>query len=203
MQFKNFLLIPVCVLYMGSLAARTSTDTSEPSVLEIDDPAPLFQGLDEEGNSWKSEDIMGKKYLVVYFYPAAMTGGCTRQACAYRDDRDRLAELNIAVVGISGDKPAGLAIFKNAHQLNFPLLSDPEGQIARKFGMPAGNGGQIETTVDGKKVILSRGVTTQRWTFIIGLNGRIVYKNTNVDAVNDSETIVHFIKSLSDPSIDE
>ncbi len=159
--------------------------------------APSFELKDDQGNTWKSSDYYGKKYVVVYFYPAAMTGGCTKQACAFRDDAEKLKKLNIEVVGVSGDEVAGLALFKKAENLNFKLLSDPEGEVAKKFGVPTRPGGEIKREVDGKEHVLKRGVSAARWTFVIDLNGKVVMKNTKVNAPEDSATVTDVIEKLS------
>jgi thioredoxin-dependent peroxiredoxin len=161
-------------------------------VLNIGDKAPVFSTLDDEGKHWKSGDVVGSKHLVVYFYPAAMTGGCTKQACAFRDDKSKLTQLDAVVVGVSGDNPEGLAHFKKAENLNFTLLSDEKGDLAKTFGVPTGKGGAIEREVNGKKVTLSRGVTSKRWTFVISKDGKVAYKNDKVNAAKDSE-VVHSI----------
>lgn len=164
---------------------------------EIGDKAPVFQAVDDQGNAWKSEDHTGEKYIVLYFYPAAMTSGCTRQACAYPDFSEDLSGLNAAVFGISGDEPAGLRLFKRAHGLNFTLLSDENGAIAKRFGVPVREGGSIQRTLDEEEHTLNRTATTARWTFIIGLDGRIVYKDTEVDAGNDAGRVIEFLQNLS------
>src|SRR4051812_39056119 len=71
--------------------------------LKKGDPAPVFQGKDDQGKTWKSTDHVGKHILVVYFYPADLTGGCTAQACGFRDDMQALKGKDVEVVGISGD----------------------------------------------------------------------------------------------------
>jgi peroxiredoxin Q/BCP len=164
------------------------------------DKAPVFEAKDDQGNVWKSSDHVGKKYVVVFFYPAAMTGGCTKQACGFRDAADELKNLNVEVVGVSGDEVPGLALFKKAESLNFPLLSDPKGEIAKKFGVPTRPGGSIEREVDGKVHTLTRGVSAARWTFVIDLDGNIIRRNTKVDAPKDSAETVSLIKSLSKKS---
>ncbi|MCZ4277824.1 thioredoxin-dependent thiol peroxidase [Rhodococcoides yunnanense] len=101
--------------------------------LEAGDTAPAFTLPDADGNEVSLADYAGKK-VIVYFYPAASTPGCTKQAC---DFRDSLAELNgegIEVIGISPDKPAKLAKFRDAEELNFPLLSDPEKATLEAWG---------------------------------------------------------------------
>ena len=139
---------------------------------------------------------MVKKVIVLYFYPAAMTGGCTKQACAFRDDKTQFDQLDALVVGISGDKVENLEYFKLAHDLNFPLLSDEDGSIAKKFGVPLRDGGSITRQIQGSDVTLERGVTTSRWTFVIDKNGKIAYINSEVNAEKDSETTLDIIKNL-------
>ena len=160
------------------------------------DPAPEFSAPDDQNQLWKLSDYIGKKFIIVYFYPAAMTGGCTKQACAFRDNMSKLNELDAVVVGVSGDKVENLKYFKMAENLNFPLLSDETGAIAKKFGVPVRDGGLIVRIVNGKEVTLVRGVTTSRWTFVIDKNGKIVYVNTKVNPEKDSENVIEIIKNL-------
>jgi peroxiredoxin Q/BCP len=84
-----------------------------------------------------------------------MTGGCTKQACAYRDSKDQISSLNAVVVGVSGDDAKNLELFKRAHNLNFTLLSDTDGKIASAFGVPMKVGEKsIEREVDGVQYTL-------------------------------------------------
>ncbi|EGD53207.1 thioredoxin-dependent thiol peroxidase [Gordonia neofelifaecis] len=101
--------------------------------LSVGDKAPAFTLPDSTGKPVSLADYAGRK-VIVYFYPAAMTPGCTKQAC---DFRDSLAELNgqgIDVIGISPDKPAKLAKFVERDELTFPLLSDPEKEVLTEWG---------------------------------------------------------------------
>lgn len=164
--------------------------------VEKGDLAPDFSLKDDQGNTWSSSEFFGKKVIVVYFYPAAMTGGCTKQACSFRDDKAKLDELDAMVIGISGDEVENLRYFKEAHSLNFPLLSDPNGEIAKLFGVPIKDGGSIVRNIGGSDITLERGVTSSRWTFVIDKNRRIVYKNTKVDAAADSRNTIEVIESL-------
>lgn len=164
--------------------------------IEVGDKAPSFSAKNDTNQMWNSDEYIGKKVVVVYFYPAAMTGGCTKQACAFRDDKEELDKVGAMVVGISGDEVANLKYFKEAHNLSFPLLSDPDGSIARKFGVQVKDGGSIVRTIGGQDITLERGVTTARWTFIIDKNGKIAYKNTEVNAAEDSKQSIEVIKNL-------
>jgi len=162
------------------------------------DKVDKFSALDDQGNTWKSSDVTSD-FLVVYFYPAAMTGGCTKQACAYRDDKASFDKMSISVIGVSGDEVKNLQYFKEAYQLNFPLLSDNEGAISKIFGIPTKNGGEITREIGGQDLLLIRGITTPRWTFVLDKNRTIIYKNAEVNAAEDSKkvkaVIQHYINS--------
>ncbi len=160
----------------------------------VGDKVPLFSAVSDDNQIWSLQDYLGKKNVVLYFYPAAMTGGCTKQACSYRDHLGELHGLDALVVGISGDDVASLQVFRKAQNLNFPLLSDHDGAVARLFGVPVSAGGKITRTVDNIDVVLNRGVTTQRWTFIIGKDGRVKYINQQVDAANDYKAVVEALQ---------
>jgi len=134
------------------------------------DPAPDFTLPDADGKPVSLADHRGRKVLV-YFYPAAMTSGCTKEAC---DFRDNLAELNDAgfdVLGISPDQPPKLAKFRDAEGLTFPLLSDPDRSVLTAWGAYG------EKTMYGKKVT---GVI--RSTFVVDENGAIEQALYNVKA---------------------
>lgn len=165
--------------------------------IEIGDKAPGFKTLADDGSAWDLNEHIGEKFIVLYFYPAAMTSGCTKQACTYRDFKTQIDKANAMVVGISGDKVEGLQLFKKAHDLNFPLLSDESGEIATKYGVPLRDGGSITREINGQNFDLVRGKTASRWTFIIDKKGDIVYKNTEVDVNNDTQEILDFIKNNS------
>ena len=162
--------------------------------LSVGDKAPEFKAFADDGSTWNINNFLGEKYIVVYFYPAAMTGGCTKQACSYRDHRDDLQSAGVIVVGISGDKIENLTLFKQAENLNFTLLSDEKGEIAKAFGVPVSEGGAIKRTVGGTEHELVRGITTKRWTFIVGKDGNIIYRNESVNAEKDTEEVLNFIK---------
>ena len=98
------------------------------------DPAPLFNLQDDQNNTVSLADLAGRKVLV-YFYPKALTPGCTTQACALRDINTELAALNTVVYGISPDPVQKLARFVEKKALNFPLLSDEDHAVADAFGV--------------------------------------------------------------------
>jgi thioredoxin-dependent peroxiredoxin len=134
------------------------------------DLAPDFTLPDADGKDVSLTDFRGRK-VVVYFYPAAMTPGCTKQACDFRDSLDSLAGAGYAVVGISPDKPEKLAKFRERDAVNFPLLSDPSKATLEAFGAYG------EKTMYGKKVT---GVL--RSTFVVDEDGRVEVAQYNVKA---------------------
>ena len=95
------LLITILLLAVSAIRSGTPVD------LKVGDKAPKFEAMDDTGKLWKSADHVGKKIMVVYFYPADFTGGCTKEACGYRDDYSALTEKGVDVVGVSGDSVHG------------------------------------------------------------------------------------------------
>jgi peroxiredoxin Q/BCP len=182
-------LLTACFLLGTSLAA------DEKATVNVGDPAPTFEAMDDQGNEWKSAEHVGKSIVVVYFYPADLTGGCTKQACCFRDDSKKLEDKGVTVVGVSGDSVKNHQLFKKVKQLNFTLLADPDGAVAKKFGVPLSKGGDFKfKDEDGTETVLTRGVTAKRWTFVIGKDGKIIYKNTMVDPTKDSQQILAAIE---------
>lgn len=179
------------------LALGTGTGFAQDIGLKVGDRAPSFEALSDNGQVWRSREHLGNGLLVVYFYPAAMTSGCTDQACSFRDNRSQLQELGVDVVGVSGDRLDGLRAFKGSNRLNFPLLSDTAGTIARAFGVPLRDGGTITRTVDGREIELTRDVTAARWTFILGRDGRILYREVVTDPAGDGAAVLRAVRRLS------
>ena len=133
----------------------------ETSRLEAGAAAPTFTLADDEGKPTSLADFSGKK-VVVYFYPAAMTPGCTKEACDFRDSLADLNSAGITVLGISPDQPAKLARFRDSEGLTFPLLSDPDHAVLEAYGAWG------EKKLYGKTTV---GVI--RSTFILDANGVI------------------------------
>jgi peroxiredoxin Q/BCP len=194
MATRSACLLLAVTLTLGKTAPAADEKKVE---LNVGDPAPVFQTTDDQGQPWKSADHVGKKYLVVYFYPGDFTPGCTTQAQKFRDNMNKLNDQGIEVIGVSGDSVATHALFKTAQKLNFTLLGDEDGNLAKQFGVPVGAGAEVRTKgTDGKVVVLKRGATAARWTFIIGKDGKILYKNTKVNPVVDSQEVAAFIEKL-------
>ena len=138
--------------------------------LKPGDAAPDFTLPDADGKSVSLADFRGRK-VIVYFYPAAMTPGCTKEACDFRDNLSSLAGSGYAVVGISPDEPDKLVEFREAEGLNFPLLSDPDRKVLEAYG------------AWGEKQMYGKTVTgVIRSTFVVDEAGRIEKAQYNVKA---------------------
>lgn len=134
------------------------------------DPAPDFTLPDADGKDVSLSDYRGRK-VIVYFYPAASTPGCTKQACDFRDNLAELGDAGLDVIGISPDKPAKLAKFRDAEGLTFPLLSDPERDVLKAWG------------AFGEKMMYGKTVTgVIRSTFLVDEQGKIELAQYNVRA---------------------
>jgi thioredoxin-dependent peroxiredoxin len=134
------------------------------------DPAPDFTLADADGNEVSLSALRGNQ-VIIYFYPAAMTPGCTRQACDFRDSKSDLSDAGFTVLGISPDSPAKLAKFREKEGLTFPLLSDPAREVLKAYGAYG------EKTMYGKTTL---GVI--RSTFVVGADGRIEHAYYGVKA---------------------
>jgi peroxiredoxin Q/BCP len=161
--------------------------------LKVGDKAPSFEAMNEEGKAFKSSDVVGKKIVVVYFYPADFTGGCTKQACGFRDDFKALTDKGVVVVGVSGDSVATHAAFKKAHMLTFTLLSDENGAAAEKFGVPFT---KKQATASYEGQTFTRAGTAQRWTVVIDREGKIAARYNVKDAGGDSKKILEIVEKL-------
>jgi len=141
------------------------------------DVAPDFSLPDADGQQVTLSGLRGQR-VIVYFYPAAMTPGCTKQACDFRDNLGVLAGAGLTVLGISPDKPEKLARFRDKEALNFSLLADPDREVLRAYGAYG------EKMNYGKKTV---GVI--RSTFAIDADGKIERAYYNVRATGHVERL--------------
>jgi peroxiredoxin Q/BCP len=140
--------------------------------MNIGDRAPDFELEDETGTSRKLADMLASGPVVLYFYPAAMTPGCTKEGCHFRDLGEAFTELGAQRVGISADKVEKQQRFSTKYEFDFPLLSDPDKSVARAYGVRR-----------GPSIIPNK-----RTTFVIGSDGlikEIVTSELNMDVHAD------------------
>jgi thioredoxin-dependent peroxiredoxin len=122
------------------------------------DTAPLFTGQDQDGKDFKLADLIGKKIVLLYFYPKDFTGGCTKEACGLRDRMGDLQADNVEVVGVSHDTVDSHKRFADEYKLNFTLVADPDGKIIAAY--------------DTKMPAMPM---SKRVSFLIGLDGKVVH----------------------------
>jgi len=151
-SLRPFPLIAATVLGVIALCA------SGAEMPKVGDKAPLVEGKDQSGKAWKLSDDVGKKVVLLYFYPKDDTPGCTKEACGFRDRISDLTKENVEVVGVSFDSAESHQKFVSKYYLNFPLLADTDGKIAEAYGtkMPDRN-------------------MSRRVSFLIGLDGKIAH----------------------------
>ena len=116
-----------------TLAASLSLFAAE--LPKAGDKAPLIEGKDQDGKTWKLADQAGKKAVLLYFYPKDDTRGCTIEACGFRDNLGDLKSRDVEVIGVSFDSAESHKAFIAKYNLNFPLLADTDGKIADAFGV--------------------------------------------------------------------
>ncbi|MCI2284102.1 thioredoxin-dependent thiol peroxidase [Colwellia sp. MSW7] len=156
------------------------------NTLTVGDKAPLFILKDENEKDIALADYIGKKQVLVYFYPKAMTPGCTVQAQGLRDSKSQLNDLNTVVFGISPDEPKRLAKFCARDELNFTLLSDVDHKVADDFG------------VWGLKKFMGREYDgIHRLSFLIGLDGKISHVFNKFKTKDHHQVVIDTLKELA------
>lgn len=143
------------LLAAGMVPLHPATAAQTPKVGAT--PPPIT-GPDQDGKKWRLADAIGKKVVLLYFYPKDDTPGCTKQACGLRDRMEELQKENVEVIGVSFDSAESHQQFRAKHNLNFRLLADTDGRIADAFGV----------RISGKKM-------ARRVSFLIDLDGKIVH----------------------------
>ena len=148
--------------------------------LEKGELVPHFELKDQNGNVFDSKEIIGKKPVVIYFYPKDFTPGCTKEACNFRDSYQDFKEAGAEVIGISNDSEKSHSKFAKKHNLPFILLSDSSGKVRKKFGI--------------KKSLL--GLVPGRETFVIDGEGKVIFKFNSLDASKHMKKALNAVKKI-------
>ncbi len=156
MKIRSLRPFPLLAAAFFSAIAFCASGADMP---KVGDKAPLVEGKDQNDKTWKLADEIGKKVVLLYFYPKDDTPGCTKEACGFRDRIADLKKENVEVVGVSFDSAESHQKFISKYYLNFPLLADADGKIAEAYG----------TKMTGKNM-------SRRVSFLIGLDGKIVHE---------------------------
>jgi peroxiredoxin Q/BCP len=152
---------------------------------KVGNMAPAFTLQDQDGNKVSLKDFRGKNTVVLYFYPKAMTPGCTTQACGIRDSKAALKKAGVVVLGVSPDPVPRLGKFIEKEGLNFSLLSDEDRTITEKYGCWA-----------LKKFMGRESMGVLRTTFIIGKDGRLKHIMDKVKTKTHHEDVLEKVKEL-------
>lgn len=148
--------------------------------------APAFTLSNQKGEKVRLSSFVGEKNVVLYFYPKALTPGCTTQACGIRDSKDEFAALDTVVLGVSPDPVEKLGKFIDKHDLNFDLLSDEDHSIADKYG------------VWGLKKFMGREfMGILRTTFIIDKSGKLRHIMDKVKTKSHHDDVVELLKQAN------
>lgn len=139
-----------------------------------------FKAKDQDGNTFEVSEVIGKKPLVIYFYPKNFTPGCTKEACSFRDNNQEFVNFGAEVIGISGDCEKSHERFANKYNLPFTLLSDQDGKLRRQFGV--------------KKNLL--GLLPGRETFVFDKNGLLLMRYNSMDASSHIRKALKVVKEL-------
>ncbi len=150
---------------------------TEAKPLEIGDTVPTVEAIDHEGRPFPFNETLSQGMTLVFFYPKADTPGCTAQACGLRDQFKSFEQLNIKIIGISRDTPKSQARFRKKHNLNFPLLADEKGTLAKAFGVPSLLG------------------FSKRQSFLIR-DGKIIWRDLNARTDRHAEDVLQALKTL-------
>ncbi|HTR40168.1 MAG TPA: peroxiredoxin [Pseudomonadales bacterium] len=165
----NSALTLAATLFMA-VATTALADT-----LKAGDTAPAFSGVDQNGKTVNSSDIVGKKIVLLYFYPKDFTGGCTKEACGFRDRMAELQKDNVELIGVSFDSSDSHKAFAAKYDLSFELIADTNGKITDAYGVRM----KDKNTMQDKNM-------SNRVSFLIGTDGKIVH------VTNSGNPQVHF-----------
>ena len=146
--------------------------------------APAFALKDQDGTVRRLADYAGRS-VVLYFYPKDDTPGCTKEACAFRDDLPKLKPSKTAVLGVSILDEASKARFAGKYDLNFPLLADPDHQVAEKYGV-----------WQAKSLYGRSFMGIVRTTYLIGADGKVAKRWDNVKVNGHSDAVLDAVKQL-------
>ena len=176
-RFRNFYLFYLGI-YVILFIVYFNIDTMK--VVE-GSQVPSFELKDQYGELFSSDSVVGKKNLVIYFYPKDNTPGCTKEACSFRDQFAVFADADAMIIGISAQSVESHLAFAEKHRLNYTLLSDTDNKVRKLFGVP----GNLFGLIPG------------RVTYIVDKNGKVVYIfNSQMDAEKHVDEALRILQTM-------
>jgi peroxiredoxin Q/BCP len=181
-KFRNFYLFYLSVYFLLFIAYIIFDKNSEKmEKLIVGSSVPKFELKDQNGKLFKLETVLGKKNLVIYFYPKDDSQGCTKEACSFRDQFEVFDDADALIIGISGQSVNSHHEFAKKNRLNFTLLSDSGNKVRKLFGVPANLFGLIPGRV----------------TYVINKEGKVVYMfNSQTQAEKHVDEALHILQEL-------
>lgn len=171
------------LIYLLLLIAYIIFNTNSDKMMKIDlgSNIPKFELKDQNDNMFNIESVLGKKNLVIYFYPKDDTPGCTKEACSFRDHFEVFADADAVIIGISAQSVQSHLSFAQKHRLNYTLLSDTGNEVRKLFGVPANLFGLIPGRV----------------TYVVNKEGKVVYMfNSQFQAEKHVDEALRIIQEL-------
>jgi peroxiredoxin Q/BCP len=175
------LLTSLALLSLGPLGAcnhATQTAAASAALLAVGSPAPDIQGTTEKGSTLRLSNTKGT-IAVVYFYPKDETPGCTKEACAFRDNYSAFESAGVTVFGVSRDSAQSHAAFRAHYQLPFVMVADPNGNVQQAYGVPSKFPG-----------------IAARVTFLIDRSGKVAHVWPDVDPMQHAQEVLAAAKQL-------
>jgi len=178
-RFYGVYLMIYILLFVTYLSVNANPQKMKKIV--VGSKVPKFELLDQNGKIFNIDSVLGKKNLVIYFYPKDDSPGCTKQACSFRDQFEVFRDADAMIIGISEQSVESHLAFAKKHRLNYTLLSDNGNKIRKKFGVPGS----------------FLGVLPGRVTYIVNKEGEVVYMfNSQLKAKKHVEESLRIIKDL-------
>ena len=181
-RFRNFYLFYLTI-YLVLFIAYLIFDTNSEKMkeIEIGNKVPTFELNDQNGDLFKLETVLGKKNLVIYFYPKDDSPGCTKEACSFRDQFEVFADADAMIIGISAQSVESHLEFAKKHRLNYTLLSDTGNKVRKLFGVPASFFGLLPGRV----------------TYVVNKEGELAYLfNSQIQAEKHVSEALRIIQEL-------
>ena len=181
-KFRNFYLFYLgiyLILFVAYLIFDTNSEKMKK--IEIGSKIPTFELNDQYGNLFNIETVLGKKNLVIYFYPKDDSPGCTKEACSFRDQFEVFADADAMIIGISAQSVESHLAFAQKHRLNYILLSDTGNKVRKLFGVPANFFGLIPGRV----------------TYVINKKGEVAYLfNSQIQAEKHVDEALRILQEM-------
>ncbi len=181
-KFRNFYLFYLAVYFsLFIVYFIVGAKTENMKQLAIGDTVPKFELMDQHGKLFQIDSVLGKKNLVIYFYPKDESQGCTKEACSFRDQFEVFADADAVIIGISAQSVESHLMFATKNRLNYTLLSDKGSKVRKLFGVP----GNIFGLIPG------------RVTYVIDRDGKVVYLfNSQLQAEKHVEEALRILQEM-------